>query len=73
MHDDVAPGCRSFVNVHVTVSPAWRLIDAGSLSSEHVALVSCQPAGTVSDTEYVPGVKAPESFCWPSESWKGEP
>src|SRR3990172_7082126 len=49
----------SFVNVQVTVSPAWREIEDGSEPSEHVALSRSQPAGTISLTSYVPGSRSP--------------
>ncbi len=40
-----------FVNVQVTVSPAWRSMAVIGLPSEQVADVRSQPGGTVSLTE----------------------
>ena len=40
------------------------------LSREQTAEVRSQPAGTFSETEYVPGLRSPELSCWPSESEK---
>ena len=40
-----------FVKVHFTVSPAPSAIELGLEPSSHVAEVSDQPAGTLSDTE----------------------
>src|SRR3989304_2642230 len=56
----------SFVNVQVTVSPAWREIEDGSEPSEHVALSRSQPAGTISLTSYVPGSRSPLVSVSPS-------
>ena len=48
------------------------MADTG-LPSSQVALVKTQFGGTVSATEYVPAVRAPELFDWPSESEKSGP
>ena len=60
----------AFVKVQVTVSPAARAIEPGSEPSSHVADWRSQPAGTVSETEYVPAASGPESFDCPSDSEK---
>ena len=64
-----------FVNVHVTVCPAWRLIEAGVLPvPSQVADLSVQfPPAAVSATLYEPGTMAPLSFCWPSLNRKVVP
>src|SRR2546422_949589 len=49
-----------FVNVQVTVSPAWREMAPTVLPSSHVALVRSHAGdGFVSDTPYVPGTRLP--------------
>jgi hypothetical protein len=53
----------ALLNVHVTVSPASSEIEPGLEPSLHDEDASVQPAGTVSETEYVPGARKPESFC----------
>ena len=50
------------VKVQVTVSSASRTMLLGSLPSSQAALVSVQPAGTASLTEYVSGERGPLSL-----------
>ena len=57
----------SFVKTHVTTSPACSEIAPAGDSSEQTADSRSQPAGTSSETEYVPGSRSPESF-WPSST-----
>ena len=59
-----------FVKTQRTTSPAASEIECGLDSSVQTADVSAQPAGTSSETEYVPGARSPESFDCPSERLK---
>ena len=59
----IAPRFSVFVKTHVTVSPAASTIALAGDWSEQTAEVRFQPAGTFSETEYVPGSRSPESFC----------
>ncbi len=47
------------VNVHVTLWPGLTVIELGLSPLLHVALSRVHPLGTVSDTEYSPGVTLP--------------
>ena len=58
----------SFVKTQRTVSFGPTTIALTGEPSLQTADFRSQPAGTVSETEYVPGRSAPESFVWPSES-----
>ena len=69
----IAPRFSVFVKTQVTVSPACSEIAFTGDWSVQTAEVSSQPAGTFSETEYVPGARSPELFCWPSESEKPFP
>ena len=60
----------SFVKTQLTVSSGATAIAFTGEPSLQTADFRSQPAGTVSETEYVPGRSAPESFDWPSESEK---
>ena len=60
----------SFVKTQVTVSPAASEIALAGEESEQTADFRSHPAGTFSETEYVPGASGPESSCCPSESEK---
>ena len=64
----ILPRSSVFVNTHVTTSPAESSIALAGDWSEQTAEVSTQFAGTVSETEYVPGSRSPESLDWPSLS-----
>ena len=58
-------GKKLLVNVHVTVCPTDRLIDAGLPTPSQLPLDS-QPVAAFSDTEYVPATSGPLSFDCPS-------
>ena len=60
----------SFVKTQITVSPAASEIELGLDWSSQTADARSQPCGTVSETEYVPGARSPQSFDWPSASEK---
>ena len=66
----IAPRLSVFVKTQVTVSPAASEIALAGDWSEQTAEVRSQPAGTFSETEYVPGLRSPELSCWPSASEK---
>jgi hypothetical protein len=55
----IAPLCRASWNVHVTVSPADSMIAPGGLPPLQVLDTKFQPAGTVSATSPVRGIRAP--------------
>ena len=54
----IAPFSRASWKVQVTVSPADKPIEAGALPSSQLIDTRFQPAGTVSATPYVPGVRS---------------
>ena len=59
----IAPRLSVLVKTHVTVSPAASEIALAGEESLQTVEVRSQPVGTLSETEYVPGLRSPESFC----------